>query len=107
MLYKRKSPKVSRMPYSESYRTGILDRLRREIRKHKSGIWLKDIARNCGLSPQQARYYLIGFNKNVQQKNRGGYLRDEIETLEKYHTRVFIKPKTESHGLSGSGADKV
>ncbi len=83
------------MPYSESYRAGILDRLRREIRKHKSGLWLKDVARNCGLSPQQARYYLIGFNKNVQQHNRGGYLRGEILIEIRYNTRIFIKPGPE------------
>lgn len=83
------------MPYPKEYREMVLSRILAELRRHKSGIWLKELAELLKMSPQRLRYFVFSFQKNTNPRpaNRGGYLMGEVQVSEKYNRRIFLKPK--------------
>lgn len=68
----------------------LVNKIRKLVKEAgKEGVWISTLAKKCDTSEQQINYYVDG--RILRGKYGGGYLKDEIVTLERWgRNRVLV-----------------
>ena len=71
--------------------TTRMDQIRKQMKSHPKGIWLKELAEQIGVHTSTILYYLRG--KYQRGEEMGGYMRNEWEIVKKEGNNIFVRLK--------------
>lgn len=71
-----------------------VDKIKKEIGKHRRGIWINQLARDLDMIPTTLIYYIWGFEYPSRSKSFGGYLREIVKVEKTEGKNRYIRLKT-------------